>query len=61
MAKDVAGHILDIAKASGTQLPAYEVARKHMDVVEEQTGKAGDIDGIYGAIRLASGLKYEQS
>ena len=61
MAKHVAAHVMDMAKASGTPLPAYEVARKHMDVVEEHAGKSGDLDGIYGAIRLASNLKYELS
>ena len=61
IAKHVAGHVLGMAKASGTQLPAYEVARKHMDVIEEHAGKSGDLDGIYGAVRLASGLNYEQS
>ena len=58
IAKHVAGHVLDMAKASGTHLPAYEVARKNMDVVEEHAGKSGDLDGIYGAIRVASNLKY---
>lgn len=61
MAKHVAGHVLGMAKASGTRLPAYEVARKNMDVLEEQAGKSGDLDGLYGVIRLASDLSYEQS
>lgn len=61
MAKHVAGHVLDMAKASGVQLPAYEVARKHMDVIENHVDKSGDLDGIYGAIGLASNLDYEQN
>ena len=60
MAQTVASHVLDMARESGTSLPAYEVAQKHMDVIERHAGEFGDIDGIYGAVRLESGLRYEQ-
>ena len=46
MAKHGAGHVLDLAKACGTQLPAYEVVRKHMDVLEEHAGKSGDTEKL---------------
>ncbi|MCJ1397907.1 2' O-ribose methyltransferase [Xylographa trunciseda] len=59
MAKNVASHVMDLARASGTNLPAYEAACKHMDAVQCHIGKAGDISGIYGALRMESGLAYE--
>ena len=59
MAQNVALHVKDMAKAAGVNIPAYEVASKHMDLIENHVGKGGDIDGIYGAVRLESGLDYE--
>lgn len=59
MAQHLASEILDMAHKSGTSLRAYEAAVKHMDVVHSQTGPNGDIAGIYGAVRLESGLGYE--
>jgi 3-hydroxyisobutyrate dehydrogenase-like beta-hydroxyacid dehydrogenase len=59
MAQKVADHVLDLAKTSGTKLAPYEVAKRHMDMIEKHAGAAGDIDGLMGAIRLESGLPYE--
>jgi len=59
MAKNVASHVMNLAKASGSHLPAYEAGCKHMDAVQCHMGEAGDISGIYGALRMESGLTYE--
>ena len=59
MAQNVADHVKDMAKSAGVNIPAYYVARKHMDLIASHVGKGGDIDGIYGALRLESGLSYE--
>ena len=48
-----------MARKSGTSLRAYEAAYKHMDLVYRHTGYNGDIAGIYGAVRMESGLAYE--
>ena len=61
MVKVIASHVLELAESCGTKLPAYEVARKNMDKVEELVGPTGDIDGIYGAIRVMSDLPYKNS
>ena len=31
----------------------------HMEMVEKYAGAKGDIAGIYGAVRMESGLKFE--
>ena len=59
MVKGVAEHVLDLAASCGTKLPAYETARKQMNVLEDTKGPAADIDGLYGTIRMQSGLKFE--
>jgi 3-hydroxyisobutyrate dehydrogenase-like beta-hydroxyacid dehydrogenase len=59
MAQTVADHVLELAKSTGTNLACYEVAKRRMDLIEEHAGKKGDIDGLYGAVRLESGMKYE--
>lgn len=59
MARHLAHEVHGLASASGTKLPAYEEARKHMEMVKECRGAKGDISGIYGAVRQESGLNYE--
>ena len=61
MVKPVADNILGIAESYGTALPGFEVARKNMDVIEDAVWPAGDIDGLYGVIRLLSSLPYANS
>lgn len=58
MVKHIAAHVLELAESCGTKLPAYEAARKNMDVIEDSVGPTGDIDGLYGAVRVLSGLPY---
>lgn len=59
LAKAVAHHIQEMAEQSGTALPSYQIACQHMDLVEEHAGKSGDVAGIYGIVRIASGLQFE--
>jgi hypothetical protein len=40
-------------------LGAFKVASMHLEMVEEYAGAKGDIAGIYGAVRMESGLKFE--
>ena len=56
--KDV-GHALSLAKDSGAKMRSLEVADSHLAMVKEHMGARGDIAGIYGAVRQASGLKFE--
>ena len=57
-ARDLAAHVLEVAHDSRAHLPAYEVAVNHLKSAEEEVGSSGDISGIYGAVRLESGLRY---
>ena len=61
MVKHIASHVLELAKSCGTKLPLYETARRNMDIVEDTAGLDGDVDGLYGAIRVLSGLPYQNS
>jgi hypothetical protein len=55
----VTDHVMSLAEQSGTKLGAFEVASRHMEMVEKYAGAKGDIAGIYGAVRVESGLKFE--
>ena len=59
MAQHVAAEIMDMAKETGTSLKAYATAVDHMEVVKSHAGSSGDVAGIYGAVRMESGLEYE--
>jgi hypothetical protein len=41
------------------ELGAFKVAKKHMETVEKHAGAQGDVAGIYGAVRVESGLNFE--
>lgn len=56
--KDV-GHMLEIAEKSGAKMKAVEVGHEHLYQVQKYAGAKGDVAGIYGAVRMESGLKYE--
>ncbi|KAF2107337.1 6-phosphogluconate dehydrogenase-like protein [Lophiotrema nucula] len=58
-ARAIAASILDLAKTSGASLKGYDIASKHLDAVRSHVGEGGNISGIYGAVRLESGLLYE--
>lgn len=55
----LSSEILGLAKEKGASLKAYEAGNKHMELVKSHTNATGDISGIYGAIRLESGLAFE--
>jgi 3-hydroxyisobutyrate dehydrogenase-like beta-hydroxyacid dehydrogenase len=59
LARKDARHAMDLAKASGVQMKSLEVVDAHLALVKQHTGAKGDIAGIYGAVRLEAGLKYE--
>ncbi|KAL2048675.1 hypothetical protein N7G274_000587 [Stereocaulon virgatum] len=50
---------IDMAKESGTSLKTYETAVEHMKTVKSHAGPQGDITGLYGVVRMESGLQYE--
>ncbi|PYI30323.1 6-phosphogluconate dehydrogenase-like protein [Aspergillus indologenus CBS 114.80] len=52
------GQVLDMARSCGASVPIYEVAREHLKLVQEHEGSKADITGIYGAVRVKSGLPY---
>jgi hypothetical protein len=58
-AEALSSHVLALAKASGTSLKGYEVAVNHLAVAKGQAGPEGDILGIYGAVRVESGLPFK--
>lgn len=58
-ARKLTAHVLELAKSTGTSVKAYEAAVEHLKVVEDHAGGNADINGIYGAVRLESGLPYE--
>jgi 3-hydroxyisobutyrate dehydrogenase-like beta-hydroxyacid dehydrogenase len=59
LARKDARHAMDLAKSSGCQMRAVEVADKHLAEVKEHMGARGDISGVYGAVRKESGLVFE--
>lgn len=59
LARKDAGHAMRLAKDVGTSMKITEVADAHLKAVKEHVGEKGDVAGIYGAVRLEGGLKYE--
>lgn len=51
--------VLRLSQESETSLKSYEEGIKHMEMVKDHAGASGDISGMYGAIRLESGLDFE--
>lgn len=60
-ARNLASHVLNLARSSGASVKAYEVAVKHLETVEAHAGAKADISGIYGAVRLESGLPFKNA
>lgn len=58
LARKDAGHALKIAKDAGVQLSNVQTADRSLEAVQKHSDK-GDIAGIYGAVRQAAGLKFE--
>ena len=60
-ARALTSKVLGLAKNSNVSLPAYEVAVNHLAVAEKHAGPEGDITGIYGAVRVESGLEFQNN
>jgi 3-hydroxyisobutyrate dehydrogenase-like beta-hydroxyacid dehydrogenase len=54
-------HVMNLAKDAGTRLRSVEVADDYMKEVAAHAGDRGDVAGLYGAIRMEAGLKYENN
>jgi hypothetical protein len=58
-ARELTSQVLDVGKTHGVSLKSYEVVINHLADAESHAGPAIDITGIYGAVRLESGLPFE--
>jgi len=55
--KDVR-HASSLASNAGVEMKALEVAKSHLQDVQKERGDKGDLAGIYGVVRMESGLPY---
>ncbi|GAB1191676.1 hypothetical protein APSETT444_000858 [Aspergillus pseudonomiae] len=55
---ELSDHVQEIANACGASVDLYEVARENLKIVQEHEGPGADITGMYGAVRVKSGLSY---
>ena len=60
-ARVLTSSVLELARLFDVALPAYEVAVRHLAVVESEVGSSCDITSIYGAVRMESHLDFEHS
>ncbi|GAP90263.1 putative 6-phosphogluconate dehydrogenase protein [Rosellinia necatrix] len=59
-ARKDAGHAIRMADAAGVDLRLAKLGDEYLKVVADHAGGAkGDIAGIYGAVRMQNGLKFE--
>jgi 3-hydroxyisobutyrate dehydrogenase-like beta-hydroxyacid dehydrogenase len=58
--KDVR-HALSLATAAGVKARQLEVGADHLEAVKKEKGAKGDLAGVYGAVRMESGLKYDNA
>ena len=57
-ARHLTAQVLELAKANNVSLKSYEVALDHLADVEKNVGPKEDISGIYGAVRMESGMDF---
>lgn len=55
----LANEVMDLAKECGASVKIYETALEHLKDAERHAGPNADITGIYGSVRLQSGLTFE--
>ena len=55
-----ARHMLSIADENGVELGIVKRAVEILQIVKEQRGERGDLPGMYGAMRVKSGLSYNK-
>lgn len=58
-ARILTSQVLELALASTTSLKSYKVAADHLAIAEAHAGPHYDV-GIYGAVRVESGLPFGQ-
>lgn len=59
MAQSLAAETMDMARESSTSIKAYETAVEHMKMVKSYARPTGDIGGLFGVVRMESGLNYK--
>ncbi|KAL2043847.1 hypothetical protein N7G274_003367 [Stereocaulon virgatum] len=57
-ARHLTSQVLDLAKENNVSLKSYKVAVEHLADVENSNGPKEDICGIYGTVRMESGLDF---
>lgn len=55
-----ARHALSLASSAGAKMKAVELAKGHLQDVKSHRGEKGDLAGIYGAVRVESGLPFSK-
>ena len=60
-ARELTSQVLGLGKTQEVSLKSYEVAISHLAALESHAGPAADITGVYGAVRLESGLPFENA
>lgn len=58
-ARDLGSRVLTLADSLDLSLNAYRAGINHMAVAEEHGGPKCDVTSIYGAVRVESGLSFE--
>jgi 3-hydroxyisobutyrate dehydrogenase-like beta-hydroxyacid dehydrogenase len=57
-ARKDARHMLTLASEVGVDMKAVKVVDEHLKLLKETVGPSGDLPGIYGVVRVESGLPY---
>ena len=57
-ARHLTDQVLELAKENDVSLKSYQVAVDHLADVEEKAGPKEDICGIYGVVRMESGMPF---
>lgn len=58
LARKDLGHMLKLADGVGVDMKVLRVVDEHLKIVKKEMGEKGDLPGVYGAVRLESGLPY---
>lgn len=58
---DLSSKVLELAASVGVPLKGYEVGIEHMVAARDYAGPKADILSIYGAVRMESNLKFQNS
>lgn len=58
---ELSDHVLEIANTCGVSVDLYKVACENLKIAQEHEGPGADITGMYGAVRVKSGLPYKNN